>query len=150
MPRNPNKRRCKVEGCHAWAMHGESLCSSHMRSHSVQERSNLILPLLRAVANVDEGACLDDLRVIDEELRKLFAARAYFQAWVEELREMEAKGGVSPAQFLRAWNESTSRVIQLLRARRDLGGGKDDAFGDLMAEVFDELEKELALEARQP
>ena len=150
MPKNPNKRRCEVEGCRAWAMRGESLCASHMRSRAVRERPELILPLLRAVADVDEERPLEDVQIIDQELQKLFAARAYFEAWVKELRDVEPQRGLSPAQFLRAWNQTTTRVIQLLRARRDLGGSKDDEFGELMSSIFDELEGRLSLEAVQP
>jgi hypothetical protein len=29
MPRNPNKRRCAVPGCRAWAMRGSHVCGSH-------------------------------------------------------------------------------------------------------------------------
>lgn len=29
MPRNAAKRKCRVEGCNAWALRGSDLCSSH-------------------------------------------------------------------------------------------------------------------------
>ena len=63
---------------------------------------------------------------------------------------MEPQRGLSPAQFLSAWNQTTARVIQLLRARRDLGGSKDDEFGELMSSIFHELESKLSLQAAQP
>jgi len=111
----------------------------------VQERSNLILPLLRAVAQGMEERPLDDLPVIDEELRNLFLARAFFIAWVEKLRaEPSEKPGPrssrGPGQFMHAWNDSTTRVVQLLRARRELGGDKEGEFGELIRSVYDALE----------
>ncbi|MHB0857309.1 MAG: hypothetical protein ACYC5M_07035 [Anaerolineae bacterium] len=83
-----------------------------------------------------EGA---DLQRIDEELRLLLEARAYFEAWAKELRE-GGKGSLSPAQYMRAWNDSTTRVVQLLRARRALAVEDDEAqgpFGALIADVYD-------------
>jgi hypothetical protein len=146
MPKNPKKRHCEVEGCRAWARRGESLCASHLSSRAVQERSELILPLLRAVSRRLEDLDLDDLRVIDEELRQLFMARATFMRWLDELRAQPEGESPGPSQFLRAWNDSTSRVVQLLRARRelapDLVGGKEGEFGELIRSVYDELEKE--------
>jgi len=143
MPKNPKKRRCEVEGCQAWARHGESLCASHLNSRVVQERPELILPLLRAVAQGMEPRPLEDLCLIDDELRNLFLARAFFIAWVEKLRaEPPTKPGLGPGQFLRAWNDSTSRLLQLLRARRELGGDKEGEFGDLIRSVYEALEKQ--------
>ena len=107
----------------------------------VQERSNLILPLLRAVAQGMEERPLDDLRLIDQELRNLFLARAFFIAWVEKLRaEPSEKPGLGPGQFMHAWNDSTTCVVQLLRARRELGGDKEGEFGELIRSVYDALE----------
>jgi len=141
MPKNPRKRRCEVQGCRAWAKRGESLCAAHLHSRLVQERPELLLPLLRAVAQGMEERPLDDLRLIDQELRNLFLARAFFIAWVEKLRaEPPERPGLGPGQFLRAWNESTARLVQLLRARRELGGDQEGEFGELIRSVYEALE----------
>ena len=29
MPKNPNKRKCEIVGCNAWAMRGSKLCAAH-------------------------------------------------------------------------------------------------------------------------
>ena len=29
MPRNPDKRRCTLPGCNAWAMRGQNRCRQH-------------------------------------------------------------------------------------------------------------------------
>lgn len=94
-----------------------------------------------------EDASLDDLAIIDRELARLFAARELYLAWVEQVREQD-RPGMSPAQFLRAWSESTGRVVQLLRARRDLGGG---AGADALLEaVYQELERRLPESGGEP
>jgi len=92
-----------------------------------------------------DPASVSDLAIIDRELARLFAVRELFLSWVQELRqdgaqsqaEAAAPRGLSPAQFMRAWSDSTGRVIQLLRARRDLGGARSDA---LLDAVYAELE----------
>jgi len=84
-----------------------------------------------------------DLAIIERELARLFAVRELFLSWVQELRSSEGRGAAGlPAQFLRAWGDSTGRVIQLLRARRDLGGARSDA---LLDAVYAELEAMLPL-----
>jgi len=62
--------------------------------------------------------------------------------WLQEQRDIGDAGG-SAAQFLRAWNDSTSRVVQLLRARRDLGGD-EDAFAPLIREFYDSVDEIVA------
>ncbi|MFO7697057.1 MAG: hypothetical protein R6X16_07865 [Anaerolineae bacterium] len=100
----------------------------------------LLATLAGAPAELDCEGLPDDLEIIDRELARLFAARELYLAWVEEVRE-QGGAGISPAQFLRAWSESTGRVIQLLRARRDLGRGAGaDA---LLDAVYQELERRL-------
>ena len=120
---------------------GEPL-SSHILARLAQEAAGR--------SGVDAAAALDrapesDLAIIDRELARLFAVRELFLTWVQELRQDGAQSpgdaaaprGLSPAQFMRAWSDSTGRVIQLLRARRDLGGARSDA---LLDAVYAELE----------
>jgi len=146
MPRNPQKRRCIVEGCRAWAMRGQSLCASHLRSRAVRERSELIMPLLLALDETRE-APVADIEVINEELERLREGREFFWLWVKEFRAQDPgeRRGLSPWAFLRAWNDSTARIIQLLRVRRDLSGQKGGEFDKLIDSVYDELEKHPAL-----
>jgi hypothetical protein len=83
-----------------------------------------------------------DVAIIDRELARLFAVRELFLAWMQELRAGEARSSAGlPAQFLRAWSESTGRVIQLLRARRDLSAG--DGGDAVLDAVYQELESRL-------
>lgn len=93
----------------------------------------------------------DDLALIEQELHRLFEARRIFSAWVDSARSDPDGAGarLNPAQFLRAWNDSTTRVVQLVRARRELAmgdqGGFSGPWGALLAAVFDELEATLAV-----
>lgn len=158
MPRNPDKRRCQVPGCKAWAKHGYDLCASHLHSRTIGGDAHRVLPLLRLTAGqggeADAPAVSDDdLTVIDDELRQLLAARSLFMGWLQSLREEEdpERPAVTPTQFLRAWNDSTTRVVQLLRARAALRGEAGGSFGALMESVYDELDSLLqAAEAQEP
>ena len=103
-------------------------------------------PLLRMIESLadqmDDVAQADDLALIGQELAHLYAARWAFLRWVQDGRDDEgqrdaqeadqAASAVPPARFLKAWSDSTARVIQLLRARRDLvGQGKGEAIRGL-------------------
>jgi hypothetical protein len=81
----------------------------------------------------------DDLAILESELASLLAARDLLMSWVKRMAGEEGRPAVNPAQFLRAWSDSTGRVIQLLKARRELSGGPDD----LLDAVYAELEAEL-------
>ena len=107
----------------------------------VERLERAVRPVARALCSASEaGPRGDDLAVIDEELAQLLAARELFKAWVERTQTQD-ESPLTPAQFLRAWGESTGRVIQLLKARRELGGGSQtDA---LLDAVYAELEAEL-------
>jgi len=82
----------------------------------------------------------DPLAVIDEELRQLLAARARFSEWLDA----DPDAAVTPTQFLRAWSDSATRVVQLLRARAELRGEHAGALDALMQSVYDEIEALLA------
>ena len=154
MPRNPEKRRCVFPECRAWARRGGSLCASHGRAKALRQAGALVLPLFEAVAQAEPAAAPagaqppaydpatlhDDLALIDEELRRLFEARAQFMAWVEQARQQDRGAQVTPSSFLRAWNDSSARVVQLLRARRELTGGAGRPEDGLFNAVYDALE----------
>ncbi len=158
MPPNANKRRCAMPGCRAWARRGETLCSSHLRSDAVRRHSREVLPLLRAAAGPPVPAPGQDasaeggVEVIDRELEQLLEARRFFRCWVEEQRRREERGEppvedgprtLSPAQFMQAWNGSTMRVIQLVKARQELLGAGANAAAALIQDVMDEVAQKL-------
>ena len=93
-----------------------------------------------------------DLAVIDQELRQLLEARALFMDWLRDLRADEdpARPAVTPTQFLRAWSDSATRVVQLLRARAELRGDEGGALGALLDSVYDELDALLATAPAAP
>ena len=144
MPRNPNKRRCRYPGCRAWAKRGGDLCSAHAHSSTLRRHGEYILPLIRAVARSSQEPTPDSLVVIDDELRNLSAARGIFLSWICHLEEDESEGGgarIEPTRFLRAWNDSTTRVVQLLRARRALQAKDEGEFDALLARVYGAIEE---------
>lgn len=105
-------------------------------------------PLSRALCSTrEQTARAADLEIIEEELARLLAARELFMAWVQRAIHQEGHANFHPAQFLRAWSESTGRMIQLLKARRELGG--NSAADALLDAVYAELEAEL-LRAGEP
>lgn len=133
MARNPNKQTCARPGCRCWAMRGRRYCAAH---RNMEQQTT---PPAEETATEDQlPETGEDRQVIETELRELLQARERFRHWVEEIREGN-QPGVTPAEFLRAWNDSTSRVVQLLRARRDLAGGKAGVYDALVEEVLDEL-----------
>ena len=140
MPRNPSKQRCNYPGCRAWSMRDQAFCASHLRSVPLRDHAERILPLLRAVREAAEAPAKEDAAVLEKELHQLFRARGIFLAWIEDLPEDERRR-LNPAQLLRAWNDSTARVIQLLRARRDLVGTDVGDLADLVQSAYDILER---------
>jgi len=128
MSANPRKRHCLVDAYGTWTSHGP------------------LVPLLLALEARHDGP-RDDVEVINEELEKLREGRAYFQQWVNEFRQQVPadRRGLSPWAFLRAWNDSTYRILQLLRERRALIGEEGGEFDGLIKSVYEELEETLAL-----
>jgi hypothetical protein len=174
MPRNPNKKHCALPGCRAWAMRGRTYCASHrvyekrgttpgvwtatkepearaIRPPSDDHAPGEDHPLAALAAALQRGRerrhgngpAGDDLQLIDRELGNLFAARAAVVCWIQK-RDMGERTRVNPSQFLRAWNDSSSRVLALLRARAALSKEEHDGpFGQLLSRVYDELERGL-------
>jgi len=143
LPRNPQKQPCAVKDCKNWAMQGADRCFVHQltlfRGGASAESSDPTLKMIVDVAQqIGHVATADDLELIGQELAHLYAARWAFLSWVRQANQAadgegsesgetnQGQGAVSadvpPARFLKAWSDSTARVIQLLRARRELVG----------------------------
>ncbi len=82
------------------------------------------------------------LALIDRELARLFAVRELVLAWAEEARHGGAPAQ-SPAGFLRAWSDSSGRVLALLRARRELSAPRGAPADALLDALYEELERSL-------
>ncbi len=107
----------------------------------LQRPADLMRYLQDALAR--EHLALEDAAVIEAELCNLLTVRRLFVAWMRE--GAAGEGGtpdIDPAQFLRAWNDSVTRVIQLLRARRDLASADGGEWAALIDAVYDQLEEE--------
>ncbi|NLG50093.1 MAG: hypothetical protein GX552_08300 [Chloroflexi bacterium] len=170
MSKNPQKSRCRVEGCRAWAMRGKEYCSAHRYADARARRRSTqpagrqppvsqgerepastdqvsaveALQRLRALIERLAREPLEDVAVLDQELRNLFAVRALFLRWLEPGQNQEPEG-VDAAQFLRTWNDSSTRVMQLLRTRRQLVGSQEGEWGPFMQDVFDGMEERVPI-----
>jgi hypothetical protein len=102
------------------------------------------LQRLRALIERLAREPLEDVAVLDQELRNLFAVRALFLRWLEPGQNQEPEG-VDAAQFLRTWNDSSTRVMQLLRTRRQLVGSQEGEWGPFMQDVFDGMEERVPI-----
>ncbi|MHB9032511.1 MAG: hypothetical protein ACYC6L_05640 [Anaerolineae bacterium] len=125
MPRNPAKRRCQAPTCRSWARRGSAYCSSHT------PRPGAPPP--------PEPDPLDDLSLLAEEVLRLLEARAEFQAWAREQRAAGAEGELNPLQFLKAWGDASARLVQLIRARRELAP-RGDPLEALAESIWQELQ----------
>jgi hypothetical protein len=140
-------RRCRVPGCQGTAKPGYSHCERHLFTRGGSGDVDLIPNLIHRITEAAQGDSLEDIEVIAREMRTLYAAREAFVAWVEQkLRDEEKREKVPPSRFLRAWSESTARVIQLLRARHELCGGEAGSLDALIDTVHQRLEEVLAAE----
>lgn len=170
MSARAQKRHCRVEGCRAWAMRGKEYCAAHRYADARARRrppqpvdrqpadrqpaarqgereaaptdqvsAGEALQRLRVLIERLAHEPLEDLAVLEQELRNLFTVRALFLRWLEPGRDEEPEG-VDAAQFLRTWNDSSTRVMQLLRTRRQLAGNQEGEWGPFMRDVFDALE----------
>jgi hypothetical protein len=76
-------------------------------------------------------APLDSLEVNERELREC-STPPEFRHWVEHVRNDKSAPCTQPAQYLHAWNDSTTRVIRFC-AHRDLVGAPDGDLAGLLA-----------------
>ena len=114
------------------------------------EAQLLLEDLLMPVTHLVLGKGTEsDLAAINQELERLREGRQYFMDWVAEFRDQDPgeRRGLSPWAFLTAWNDSTARIIYLMRERRGLGGHKETEFDPIMEAVFDQIEQHAGVEA---
>jgi len=157
MPARVWKRHCCAPGCKAWAMRGRQTCYAHRRREPLTETQQTIpaeashaAANLLAISQRELPPALDDLQVVEDELRQLRAARGVVAEWVDVLCQRGWEGG-TPAQFLRAWSDSARQMVQLLRARRELG--VQEANAALLDAAYDLIEENpgvAALKAAEP
>ncbi|MBC7238060.1 MAG: hypothetical protein H5T69_19625, partial [Chloroflexi bacterium] len=80
------------------------------------------------------------LQLINNEIDDLRRARQIFLAWVDGLRNKlptTAPESISPAQFLRAWNDSSSRLARLIEARLRLSKQQGSVSGREAEAILD-------------
>jgi hypothetical protein len=137
------RRPCAVQGCKAWAKHGEVLCASHWQQ---ARRHDPGVPEL--LKDVRQEAVQNDLALIQEELDRLLRAREEFRNWAFELRQRDKQDEdagelkrlrIHPNQFLAAWERVTARIVQLIRARHQLLKEQPAQEDGLVEAVMDDI-----------
>ena len=145
MARNPNKKKCAVEGCRAWAMRGRELCASHSRQVEVGAPAgnrNAVKHGFydsRRLLSGGEGSrpgrvVAEVLRVptLDDEIALLAARRDAVDRWM--LGRMEAGEEVDVLRYLALLGQIGSRIARMMKVREALGEN-----GDVISELFDEV-----------
>ncbi|NLG27584.1 MAG: hypothetical protein GX557_06710 [Chloroflexi bacterium] len=121
---------------------GEPMDRTQPCTAPARARASAVRRATEALLRLSRGALtapLDDLSVIEAELRQLYAARGVLAAWA---RDVWAVGGCEshPGQLLRAWSDAVRQVLLLLRARRDLAeSGAAAALEEEARRVLEEL-----------
>jgi len=147
------KRPCAVQGCKAWAKHGEQLCAAHW--HQARRHDPGVPELLK---DVRQEAIRDDLALIQEELDRLMRTREEFRNWAFELRQRDREDDaagelkrlrIHPNQFLAAWERVTARIVQLIRARHQLLQDRPAQEDGLVEAVMDDILRQEVPDAQE-
>ena len=157
MPRNPNKARCQHPGCRAWAVRDSNppLCAAHGDRRGGAPLGNqnaLTHGFYASTLNPDELADLDVIgqlagdTTLDAEivitriaLRRLLHM---FQTGTTPGPDPQPLTAQDYANVIGLAFRGCGTLSRLLRARKDLGGERLDAFHALMDQVLDDLSEE--------
>ena len=164
MPRNPDKKKCSVSDCRAWAMRGSDppLCASHSPGLACPEsgrgvgapvgnRNALTHGFYASTLHPDDLATLDEDAIdttLDDEILIIRLA-------LRRLQRMILTGqtpGPRPqrldvhdyARFIGLTFQGTNTLSRLLRVRHDLPG--NDLWQQIMDEALDGLSEEWGIE----
>jgi hypothetical protein len=157
MPRNPNKRRCTVPGCNAWAIRGSDppRCSPHSRRVGPPEgNQNPLVPAFYATAVHPEeladlathasGASLEDEMAITRiAIRRIFGMLVTGQTPGPNPRPLEA---LDYARFVGLAFRGAGTISRLLRANHAVGGDQPTEFEQMMDVALNQLGAQWGLE----
>lgn len=135
MSKNPSKRKCIYSGCKNWAMRDGFYCYVH---RVPLQRDTPLDPGVQV-----EGA-LDDIQFIESEIKRLFKARIEFECWALTAEPIKGIPQVTPRDVVKVCGDVSSKLVQLLLARRALQP-RADSMQELVNEVWVELESSVAL-----
>jgi len=107
------------------------------------EGPELLERLRQRVASLTRELPASDA-LIEAELQGLYEVREAFIHWLSTLLASGTRISVNPAQFLRAWNDSVGRIIQLLRVRQSLLAETQGELAEVVESVYDLIDKTLA------
>jgi len=137
-------RRCIYRDCRAWAMRGGLLCVAHQKMVGRESRA-----AADALGPMRDQGLLEDVALIDAELDRLLEARDEFKKWALELRDRDnaeddanrlKRMRIRPGDYIRAWDRVSARIVQLMKARRELlGPGTATQPDGLVEAVLDDL-----------
>jgi hypothetical protein len=157
MPRNPNKTRCTVPGCRAWAIRGSDppRCSPHsgLTGAPPGNQNRLVHGFYATTLHPQEAA---DLAAYAGDT-SLDAEIAITRVALRRILGMLLTGytpGPDPApldaldyaRYSGLAFQGAATVSRLLRVRHDLGGDGSDAMLGFLGQALDELGSELGLQ----
>ena len=166
MARNPNKKRCSVPGCRAWAKRGTNLCASHSGSRSAEIRKRKPRVARPAVPDQNGNPPESDshpsesttsrapgirqaaarrrgIPSLDDEIALLAARRDAVDRWMmQRLAEGEE---IDALRYLALIGQIGSRIARMLKTRQALGGSGDIIEG-LFTEALDLLNERVDAE----
>jgi hypothetical protein len=150
MPRNPNKTRCTVPGCRAWAIRGSDLpcCSPHSGRTGAPpgNRNRLVHGFYATILHPQEAADLAayagdasldaEIAITRVALRRILGMLLTGYTLGPDPAPLDA---LDYARYSGLAFQGAGTVSRLLRARHDLGGDRSDAALGFLDQTLDEL-----------
>ena len=95
-------------------------------------------------SGVQVQGSLDDIQFIESEIKRLFKARIEFECWALTAEPIKGVPQVTPRDVVKVCGDVSSKLVQLLLARRALQP-RADSMQELVNEVWVELESSVTL-----
>jgi hypothetical protein len=157
MPRNPNKRRCSVPGCNAFAMRESDppRCSPHSGKVGAPEGnrnrlthgfySTAVHPeeLADFASHASEATLLAEIAITRIALRRIFRLLVTGQTPGPNPRPLEAR---DYARFVGLAFQGAGAISRLLCANHAVGGDKPSEFERAMDAALDTLSAQWGVE----
>ena len=143
-PRNPNKKRCTVDGCNAWAMRGSELCASHAgvaRGGAPVGNANRLEHgfYSRHFTDDELGVMLSPVDDLNDEIGLCRVLTGRIVGRLTDVADLEVEDLVKLSSMaLRASNT----LARLMRDNRVLTGEAADDLAGSIGAVLDQLSSE--------
>lgn len=157
MPRNPNKTRCSVPDCRAWAIHGSDppLCSPHSgRTGAPAENQNhLVHGFYATTLQPDEAADVAAYPVDDTLEPEIAVTRVALRRIHKMLLtghtlgpDPQPLGADAYARFCSLAFQGAGALSRLLRTRRALGPTEDEVRWATLDAALDAIAEEWGMD----